>query len=1146
MRIPPCELRSQRNRHINWRCNLLQLNFKSCKIMQKSTKNGALFSLCAIDKILLVMKLVFTLIVISCLSVSATSVRSQDVKISINLKDVALSKLIKTIEKNTPYKFVYNNNIFPANNKIDINATDLPVADILTKVLQNSGFTYKLLGDNIIVVTKLNEVAQIKRITGIVVDENGVPLPGVTIRFKNNKITSTATDVNGHFGIQLSDDDDILIVSFIGYQPQQIPVKVIGTSLRITLKPAMGSLDEIQIIGYGTTTRALNTGSVSSLTAKDIGDQPVSNPLAAMQGKLPGVQITQNNGLPGAGFRVQIRGVQSIGAGTLPLYIVDGVPFTLYNGGSPGTDGLNAFGISGANGGETSPLGMINPDDIERIDVLKDADATAIYGSKGANGVVLITTKKGTAGKTRYNINFYQGTGKVAHFIDELSTADYLALRRSAFAASGVTPTAVNAPDLLVWDQNANTNWQKQFIGGTANTTNADISINGGNTQNTFLFTSNYRREGTVFPGSYGANTFSNRLNAGHKSEDNRFGIDLGVNYAYQQNNIISTDLSTLYNLPPNMPLYNADGSLNWYSSTSVNPLAYLLRPNYNTTTSLITHMDLHYQLLKGLTLKANLGYTLTGLKQSLETPLTSLNPATVNLAAPSNTLRYANNTYSNYIVEPQVEYMRKISKGNLDVLAGGTFQETLLDGINLQGTGFSSDALISSINNAASIVNNGSNNSDYKYNAVFGRANYNWEDKYLLNATFRRDGSSRFGPNHRFGNFWAVGAAWVFTQESFMKNLSWLSFGKLRGSYGLTGSDQIGNYNYQAYYNTAGSAASYQGQSIVYPSNVPNPDLHWETNKKLDLAIELGFLKDRIYLKADYFRNLSSDQLLTVGLPTQAGLSTYTANFPAVVQNNGFEFELSTTNFQIKNFKWVTSANLTIQRNIIKSIETPSLLFNTYNIGQPVNGILLYQFTGINPATGVPTYQDLNNDGSITFAADRLPAPLGHPYYGGITNSFTYKGLSLDVAFLFNHRMGYINNTSSYPYGTGLANQNTSALQRWLAPGDNALYPGATTISTVAYSNYNSSDANWGDASFIKLKTVNLNYVLPKAWIKKIGFSNVSVFARGENLYTWAKQKYTYDPETAVSGAAPGLGTGQFIAMPQLRTMVLGLNCTF
>jgi TonB-linked SusC/RagA family outer membrane protein len=1110
--------------------------------MQKSTNNRAVFFRSPIGKIILVMKLIFALVTISCLSVSA-AVHSQDMRVSINLKSAAISKVIKAIEKKSTYKFVYNNNLFDAEAKVEVSAEMVPVKDILDQILSSTGFTYKMLGQ-LIVITKAGAASV--TISGMVTDEKGNPLPGVSIRSKSDIHYSTATDANGHFSLTLNNPNDILVFSFIGYGTVEYAIPKSG-SIQVKMTPSYSNLNEVQVIGYGTTTKALNTGSVSSITAKDIENQPVSNPLAAMQGKLPGVQITQNNGMPGAGFRVQIRGIGSLSSGTLPLYVIDGVPFTLFNGSVPATDGLNAFGIGGANGGETSPLGMINPDDIERIDVLKDADATAIYGSKGANGVVLITTKKGKSGSTKYNVNFYQGIGKVAHFIDELNTPDYLTLRKQAFAASGVTPTATNAPDLTVWDQNAYTNWQQKFIGGTANTTNADLSVSGGDNQNTFLFTSNYRREGTVFPGSFGATTFSNRLNAGHTSEDKRFGINLNVNYGYQQNNIIGTDLSTLYALPPNLPLYNAEGTLYWNSSVT-NPLSYLLKPNNNTTTNLITNMDVYYHLLPGLSLKANLGYSATGLMQTLETPLSALNPATVNLAAPANKLNYANNTYSNYILEPQAEYTRKISKGNLDALIGTTFQRTLTDGVSLTGTGFSSDALIGSLANAASITNSGTNNSDYKYTAFFARLNYNWEDKYLIDVTFRRDGSSRFGPGDRFGNFGALGLAWIFSQETFMKDLSWISFGKLRGSYGLTGNDQISNYQYDAYYNTSGSSNSYQGQSIIYPSNVPNPNLHWETNKKLDAALELGFLNDRIYVKADYFRNRSSDQLVSVGLPTQSGFNSYTTNFPATIQNDGYEFELSTTNIKAKNFKWATSLNLTIQRNKILSITNPAQLFNSssYIIGQPINVTLLYHFTGINPQTGAPAYQDLNGDGAITFAGDRAPAPIGHPYYGGITNTFTYKNVTLDVSILFNHRMGYVNNTSSYPYGASMTNQNTSALQRWVAAGDNAIYPGATTASSTPYFNYNSSDANWGDASYLKLKTVNVNYALPKTWARSIGFADFSVFARAENLVTWAKQKYTYDPETAVSGAAPGLGTGQYIALPQLRTMVIGLNCTF
>jgi TonB-linked SusC/RagA family outer membrane protein len=510
-------------------------------------------------------------------------------KVQLHVHQESLKSALQKLQDQSGFSIFYLSAKVSGYTNISIDAKPRTVAEALQMLLKGTDLDYHQDGNKIILSEKkktavsakkeevTTEAADMnKRIVGIVRDENNQPLPGVTVRSKQNNTLSTATDINGHFHLDISSENDVFIFTFIGYKPKEVATNG-STSLDVHMEPAAGTLDEVQVIGYGTTTKRANTGAVSSITAKDIENQPVSNPLAAMQGKLPGVQITQNNGLPGSGFRVQIRGIGSLASGTLPLYVVDGVPFTLFNGSSPASDGLNAFGVSGANGGEISPLSMINPDDIERIDVLKDADATAIYGSKGANGVVLITTKKGATGKTKYSANFYQGVGKVGHFIDMLNTTDYLAMRRAAFAASGVTPTTSNAPDLTVWDPNTNTNWQKELIGGTAHTTNADIAISGGNAQNTFLFSSNYRHEGTVFPGSFGANTFSNRLNAGHKSEDNKFGINLNVNYGYMQNNLIGTDLSTLYNLPPNLPTYNANGSLYWNSSVT-NPLAYLLR----------------------------------------------------------------------------------------------------------------------------------------------------------------------------------------------------------------------------------------------------------------------------------------------------------------------------------------------------------------------------------------------------------------------------------------------------------------------------------------------------------------------------------------------------------------------------------------
>ncbi|QJD96234.1 SusC/RagA family TonB-linked outer membrane protein [Mucilaginibacter robiniae] len=1072
-----------------------------------------------------------------------------ETQITFSAQQESLKAALQHLQDQSGFNIFYPSARVNEIRNINISRNQRTVAETLNLLLEGSSLTYRQQGHNIILfeqpVTSTENSLPAQppmRIIGLVLDEDGQPLPGVTIRSKMNRAISTATDANGHFHLDVESENDILIFTFVGYKTQEVSVTG-KTSVQVKLLPLAGSLDEVQVIGYSTTTRRDNTGAVSSITAKDLGKETVDNPLTALQGRIAGMQITQDNGLPGAGVRVNIRGggngVSS--AGFVPLYVVDGVPFTLFNGGSPASDNLNAYGTSGANGG-VSPFSVIAPEDIERIDVLKDADATSIYGSRGSNGVILITTKKGRQGKTAFNFNVYSGITNVNHYIPMMNTAEYLALRRAAFTNAGVTPTAANALDLTTWDPNAYTDWQKWAIGETGHTTNANASVSGGDAQNTFLFTSTYRKQGTVYRGDYGATTFSGRLNAGHRSKDGRFSIDASGNYSYEGTNLPSTDLSTIYNLPPNYPLYNTDGSLNW---TLTNPLAYLLRTTKAQTTNLITNLNLGYRILPGLMAKANLGYTFTRLKQQATNPASSQNPAN----STNSTLVYTDNDNSNYIIEPQLEYLKSISQGKLQALVGSTFQQTKATGVYLTGSGYTNEALLNSLVAASNITTSYNNNSTYKYNAVFARLNYNWEDKYIIDGTFRRDGSSRFGENHRFGNFWATGASWIFTQESFMKNVNFLSFGKLRGSYGVTGNDQIPNYQYYALYSTTGTTYSYNGTATYTPSNIANPNLRWETTRKLDLALELGFLKDRILLKADYYRNRTYNPLNYMTTPSQIGTTGYSGNLDAVVQNKGWEFELTSTNIAAKDFRWVTNLNLTFNRNKLLSFKdlATSSYKTTYIIGQPTNITQLYHYTGVNPQTGLPTFQDKNSDGTIAFADDRYVAPYGHPYYGGITNTLTYKSLQLDFTFQYNHRYGYKNSTlSSNPYGYSYTNQSTAILNRWMQPGDMAFFPAASVTSNTAYSTLGSSDYNWGDASYLKLKTVNITYSLPKSWISHAKLSSASVYLQGQNIFTWAKQKYTYDPDTTVPGTGSGLGTGQYLALPQLRTLVIGLNCTF
>jgi TonB-dependent SusC/RagA subfamily outer membrane receptor len=551
-------------------------------------------------KLLCVMKLTFIFLTAAFLNVSA---RGLSQSVTIRVKNAPLAQVFREIEKQTGYVFVYGRSMLEKSTPVDLQVANATLTEVLNLCFRNQGITYTIEDNKYIIikprpapaappaVKPAGSLLYGDPIKGRVVGEDGAPLNGATVLIKGASVNGITND-QGVFTINVN-EGDVLVVSFVGYEAQEIKITrwmishyngfityAVGNSngndglLPIKLKAKRSVLDETVVIAYGTTSLRKNTGSVSSVTAQEISKQPVANPLAALPGRISGAVIAQDNGMPGSAVKIQIRGQGSLSQGEVPLFIIDGVPFTNFNGGSPATDNLNAFGTSGANGG-ISPFSLINPNDIERIDVLKDADATSIYGSRGANGVIMITTKKGKVGKTTVNASFYQGTGKVSRFIPMLNLEQYLAMRREAFANSNQSPTAANAPDLKVWDTTKGTDWQKMLLGGTAHTTDAQATISGGSGGTRFLFNSAYHRETTVFPGNNESKRLSFRLNADHTTQDNKFNIGVMVSYANDITNLISEDISSAYNLPPNLPLYNADGSLYWYNGFT-NPLGRL------------------------------------------------------------------------------------------------------------------------------------------------------------------------------------------------------------------------------------------------------------------------------------------------------------------------------------------------------------------------------------------------------------------------------------------------------------------------------------------------------------------------------------------------------------------------------------------
>lgn len=892
------------------------------------------------------------------------------------------------------------------------------------------------------------------------------------------------------------------------------------------------TIDEITLnAGYYKVNKKEQTGSIAKVSAKDIENQPVSNVLSTIQGRMTGVNITQNSGVPGAGFEIQIRGQNSLRTGSfteqngnVPLYVVDGVPFTEI---SPQKSQISSTIIPGGN---INPLNTINPNDIESIEVLKDADATAIYGSRGANGVILITTKKGKTGKVRLNFSTNYGVSEAISNLTLLNKDEYLNMRRTAYKNDGIATYPSNAYDVNgVWDQQNGIDWQKVLIGKKATMSNTQLSANGGSKTTSFLLGLGHNEQTTVYGQDfkYTSNNFSSNLS--HRSEDNRFQINVSNLFTQQKNNVIYSDLTAkTFTLAPVSPqLYNADGSLNWANNTFTNPLA-AYNASYNNDTKLFqTNLNSEYKLFKDFKIKINAGLNYTIINELALQPNTIYNPNIASgLSSANSQARQKKQDIFSFIVEPQVNWTKGWGNHNLQLLVGGTFQNIIRDTEEELGFGFESNQFISNIAAAKTVMMLENSNIEYKYAAMYGRLNYQFKNKYILNLTGRRDGSSRFGPNNRFANFGAVGAAWNFSRENLFKNLSWLSAGKIRASYGSAGSDNIGDFQFLNNY-IVSSSLIYNNITGLSPSRLYNPDYSWEITKKLETAVELGFFKNRLNLSTSLYRNRSSSQLVGYQLSAVTGFSSVMANLNATIENKGLEIEITGRPLSKKELQWESSFNISFPRNKLLSFPglAGSSYANQYVIGQPTNIVKLYQFEGIDPSTGQYKFKDFNGDGKITSPEDRqVVADIGVKYFGGWSNSFHYKNWDLSVHLQFVKKRGWNYNSIMSLPGT-MSNQPTQILDVWSPENPSGHYMPYSTLNTNTHNLFRTSTAAVSDASFIRLKNIQLGYTLP---LTEGVFRDVKIYFQGQNLWTWTKF-FGVDPEALTSGFLPPLRTYSF-----------------
>ncbi len=998
-------------------------------------------------------------------------------------------------------------------------------------------------------------------VTGKVVSATGEPLPGVTVLLKNTQ-TGTNTDPNGQFSLQVPNNGGTLVLTFIGYQTKEIAIPQDNNPLNVTLEEDAKVLNEVVVVGYGTQKKSDLTGSVSSLKSEDLNPGVNASVDQLMQGRATGVQITQSSSEPGGGVSVRIRGASSLNAGNEPLYVIDGLPID--NSSSLSASGGEA-GV-GNNLSPKNPLNAINPNDIASIEVLKDASATAIYGSRGANGVILITTKKGTKGKVGVNYDFNLGTQSVPKQLEVLNAPEYIQVMNGIAKDEGRVPEFTEADIARI---GAGTNWQNQVY-QTAPLQNHNLSVSGGDDKTTFFTSLNYFDQEGVVKKS-GIKKYIGRINLERKfGEKAQIGINVNTSVIKDNNSIDGVNnnenagpINTALLYDPTEPIYDPDGSFSQSKNLTINNPMSLIEgiSSTNTTNRTLGNLYLRYTILDGLDAKLNFGSDRQTTRRDLYNSTKTINGASANGIGNIGTLER-----SNALLEYTMNYTKQLGQqSTFNVLGGVTYQ--YFNYRTFAGTirGFPSDAL-GTDNLGLGDTNNDnltSNQQDNTLLSYLGRVNYTFKDKYLLTASLRADGSSRFGSNNKYGYFPSVALGWRLVEEAFVPEF--FTDLKLRGSWGITGNQDIANYASLATYTTGAGAVFNNALYIgTRPSRIANPDLKWESTEQVNIGLDASILQGRLSGTFDYFVKNTRDLLLDLPLPRATGFASILSNI-GQVQNKGVEVLLSSTNIDKAKFKWSTTLNFSAIKNTVKDLGevTDIITGNVEAIGPttiiregaPAYAYYGYRVLGIfqqgddiaNSAQptakpGFPIFADINNDKQIT-PADQII--LGNPFPDftfGFQNSFTFKRLQLDVFVQGQQGADLLNINvleSLYPNNIRRNRIAEQALDRWTPENPNAKWP--SLAQTSAYGGGKVNSLVLQDASYIRLKNVQLSYNLPVDRIKFI--QSARFYVTGQNLATITNY-VGFDPEANAFGKSNV--RLDYNGYPLARTWLIGINVGF
>lgn len=976
------------------------------------------------------------------------------------------------------------------------------------------------------------------KVQGNVTDAGGEGLPGVNIHLKGTNI-GTTTDAKGGFNID-AEVDAVLVVSYIGYATQEVKPGNKG-KLSITLASDQRQLNEVVVVGYGTQERKNVIGSITKVDPTDVKNIPAGSFDAQLQGKVPGVQITSNTGVPGEAVTVRVRGATSINGDNDPLYVIDGVFMN-----------SNSMQTIGTGGKATSPIADINPNDIESLEVLRDAEATALYGSRGANGVILITTKRGKYNqKAKVSVNASYGLAKAEKLWDLTTGPEHAQLVNEWWVNTGKDTPSLNRTE-------ANRPFRPASEGGrglpeeqktydrlgeifqTAPVQNYDLSVSGGTATTKYYIGGGYNSQESILK-PINFNRASFKVNLDQKISDK---VQIGVSNSFARtfrNQARAGDgpagglLQAALHTPTYLSPTNENGEL--VGRAGFDNVSLLLQHYDVKSVSLryIGNLYAEADILPNLKFRTSWGLDYNNYDENeyWNTFLISGSP---------NGLATANNGQATtWINEQTLTYRQKIgTKHSFGILIGNTIQSDLNTGTTSTGRGFASNSF-KLISSAATTT--GSNSWSKKNLAsFFSRVDYNYGGKYLIDFSIRADGSSSFGADRRWGYFPSVGGAWRVKQENFLKNVAVLSDLKIRASYGVTGNQNgLGSF---AALGLWGSGSPYQGNPGIAPQQLANPDLQWERTSQFNAGADIAFFGDRLGIEVNVYSKYTSNGLLSLTLPATTGFANYRSN-TAEISNKGFELAIRSVNFQNNTFSWTTSFNVARNINKIEKLENP-LEYGSRSLillqqGQPLYSFWVYKQLYVDPQTGNTVYEDVNKDGKITVADRQINGSIWPKFFGGLTNSITYKGFDINAFLAFQYGNKVYNHNKFFGEGGGARDAAriifASNNDRWQKPGDITDVPRPDGVNV---NNYRDGGSRWlEDGSFIRLRSLAIGYTIPVR-----GISSLRLYVTGSNLFTITK--YTgLDPESSSSSAQneQGIDLG---TPPQPRSVLVGVNLTF